>query len=151
MILKELLALTALKEAKTYRVSKGTLEKKPWVPGSEGEDPSMPWYDWRNPNHNPSGKKPEGEKPHKVTGKYNKDNYPVLDSEFDTRIFDPELVKLLKADYGREWNKMSELEQIKAQIEHITDMRNPMFDRDMKKYDDYVNKRAAKLQKEIKR
>lgn len=85
------------------RVVKPQPEKKP---GDEG-------YDWRNPNHNPSGKKHVRPK--------NTSKMPVIDDEFGRRLFDVDLVDHLKDEYGLDvWRKMSELDQIKAQFSFVS-------------------------------
>lgn len=115
---------------------------------AQGMDPKDPNYDWRNPNHNLSGKKPESAGPHKVKGGYKKENYPVLDDEHNTHLFDPALVSKLKSEYD-DWNKMSELEQIECQLDFVAPPPHKGQDPkiEMKK----THKRALQLQSEIKR
>jgi hypothetical protein len=108
---------------------------------------NSPDYDWRNPNHNPSGAKPKKDAGHKVKGKYVKSNYPVIDTEHGTHLFDPALVDELKIDI-KDWNEISELEQIKCQLDFI---QPPSSKFDNTKYEANLEKRALKLQTEIKR
>lgn len=118
---------------------KGELQSK-----SEHDDD----YDWKNPKHNPSGKKPAGVVPHKVNGKYDEKNYPMLDSEHGTHLFDPDYVSHMKSEYPS-WNKMSELEQIKCQIDYMSGP--PRSDYDHDKHEAALTKRAKALQAKIKR
>lgn len=118
----------------------------PMKPKAQAMDPKDPNYDWRNPNHNPSGKKPEG--PKKPTAGYRKSNCPVLDSEHGTHLFDATLVAHLKDEYP-DWNKMSELEQIECQLDWIAPP--PRKGADAKVEEEKLRKRALQLQSEIKR
>lgn len=109
-------------------------------PGDDG-------YDWRNPNHNPSGVKPAATKPHKVKGKYNPDNYPVLDAEHGTHLFDPDLVDHLKTIYN-DWDKMDELDQIKLQYSFVEPMPRTGYDYD--EAEKRLRVKAIRAQKQIK-
>lgn len=112
-----------------------------------GMDPSDPNYDWKNPNHNPSGKKPEFLGPHK-NGRWKASNYPVIDAEHGTRLFDPELVACLKGD-NPDWDKMSEIDQIEAQLDWVSPM--PYQDADHEADAKRLATRAKKLQGQIVR
>jgi hypothetical protein len=137
------------------RVPMGTFEKKEFVP-TIGRDRSDPNWDWRNPFDNPSGQRPAEEKPHSYKGKYKKENYPILDSEFETPLFCPDLVSHLRDDYGVDedtgkkiWDIMTEREQVMAQIDFVTDPRNPSLAGD--KYHKYIKARTDYLISQIKR
>lgn len=143
-------------------VPKGTFEQpKPFVP-SEGRDRDDPNWDWRNPHDNPSGVQPVEEKPHKYRGEYKPERYPMLTGEEGEdesyKLFHPDLVSHLRDEYldKGEWDKMTETEQIKTQIDFVSDCRHPMFhDEDGKwssrKYDEWLTARAKHLQKQIQR
>lgn len=110
-------------------------------PGDDG-------YDWRNPNHNPSGVKPAATKPHKVKGKYNPANYPVLDAEHGTHLFDPDLIDHLKTIYS-DWDTMDELDQIKMQYSFTEPMPKAGYDFD--EAEKQLKVKAIRAQKLIKR
>lgn len=129
----------------THKVPAGTFT--PLTVKEPGMSKSDPKYDWRNPNHNPSGEKPSSSG-HKVSGKYNPDNYPVLDDEHGTHLFDPDFVNHMREVY-KDWDNMSELEQIKSQVSFIQPM--PGKDFDLNKDQAKVTVLAKKLQAAIKR
>lgn len=137
-----------------HRVPKGTNEKKPWAP-SEGRDRDDPQWDWKNPNDNPSGKKPVGELPHKVDGKYDKTKYPIVfdDAEDSIHLYDPSLIKHIKKDVGvSEWNNMSEYEQIKAQLQWaMPPPTKGMREWSAKQWETMWDRETKALQKQIKR
>lgn len=137
-----------------HRVPKGTNEKKPWVP-SKARDRDDPQWDWKNPNDNPSGKKPVGELPHKVDGKYDKSKYPIVfdDAEDSIHLYDPTFLKDIKKDVGvSEWNKMSEFEQIKTQASYVSlPPTKAQREWTSRQWEDYWERQAKALQKQIKR
>lgn len=142
--MKYLQSINDLEEA-THRVPAGTFTpKKVQEPGLDKYDPK---YDWRNPNHNPSGKKPEG-KPHSYEGKYRKDKYPVIDTEHGFRLFEPDFVEHMKGTYPN-WNRMSELDQIKCQLSFVQPM--PQGKVDFDKESAALNKKALAMQAKIER
>ena len=109
-------------------------------------------YDKGNPGHaEERAKREEAEKKRKVALKnYKPENYPVFDDEYKRRLFEPEIVKLLKDEVGaKEWDKMSELEQIEFHLEYI--QGPPSKHHNHEKYSAAITKRALALQAKIKR
>lgn len=155
--MKLLQQLNEIAEKKVHRVKAGTFtEPKKWEP-SNGLDRDDPKWDWRNPNDNPSGKKPESEQPHKVNGKWSKENYPIVfdDAEDSIHLFDPNLIKQIKKDLklkASEWEKMSELEQIKTQLDFtMLPPTKAQMSWTGSQWDAMWDREAKKLQKQIKR
>lgn len=85
--------------------------------------------------------------------KVTKTEYPVIDDEHGTRLFDKDLVKAIIADHKKSdhrfnWNKFSQLEQIKLQLDFIS---APMSTTpgNFSKAEIALHKRAKELQAQI--
>jgi hypothetical protein len=76
----------------------------------------------------------------------NADKYPVIDSEHGTRLFDKDLVSVMK-DENPDWNKLSELDQIICQLSWIAPP--PRRGQSEKDGDVKLKARALKLQSQI--
>lgn len=142
--------MTATQARPARRVPAGTFTPpKPFVM-QRGRDRDSPHWDWRNPYDNPSGKRPVEDLPHTYAGAYNPDNYPVFEAEFRTRLFQPDIIECMEDQYAN-WSKMSETEQIEAQLDWTWDCRAPCFGGSMSLYEDTLHREARRLQKLIKR
>lgn len=132
-----------IKEGKVHQVPAYTFSDKPkWDPAAQERHKS--WLERKA--------KVEIEKhPEKQRADQ---EMPIIDSEFGTRLFDKELVDYVKSEYKKldskfNWGKLSELDQIKCQLDFIAPP--PRKGDTLEKIEAALDKRAKALQAKIKR
>lgn len=89
--------------------------------------------------------------PPKEVGKASVSNeMPIIDEETGIRLFDPELIKAIKdtLDFG-EWEELSTLEKIRAQLDWVGMQAAPNADYDWKKHDAFLTRKAEEYMKSI--
>lgn len=145
---------SVLEAGKVHTLPKGkTLDPKPFKQPYEDDYVNPATFDPANPKHaKEKARRDQAEAARKEMLKnYNPKNFPVLDSEFSTKLFDPEFVEAMLDDTHtskKEWSKWDELDQIKVQVDYVSD---PRAFKTTKEFDEWVNKRSLFLQSKIKR
>lgn len=154
-LLQELSVLAEAKQPLGFKERSKQTKKDPeqqtHFTNSKGGDT----FDPANPYHQDEKKRRDAEeKARKASHKAASTKFPKIPGEeFGRRLFDEDMVNYLKNEiYGKKvWDKMTELEQIKAQLDVVGDIRAPAFKGDVAKFEDHLDRVARKLQSQIKR